>query len=96
MFFRKKETVRFCNNCTHWVPKDFSWDHECKLGKHSSSDGKRAACDEYEEKWELLSAQYYCRDCARWEAAFFGGKCIKEYPHPKGKNTSSCKYFVKG
>ena len=89
------EDVRFCKDCKHWQTKDWNVSSECKLGKKTSSGGNTGACDRCEQSFSLFGGNC-CKDCARWEDSFLSGRCIKKYPTPKGRDSGSCKYFVKG
>ena len=92
-----KENVRFCKDCKHYQSKDWSLNMECKLGKKTSAGGNTGACDRFEQQFSLFGGNYQCKDCARWEDVYFGGRCIKGLPTPKGRNSDACsKYFVKG
>lgn len=88
------EKVRFCKDCKHFKTKDWSVvNNECKLGKKTPSGGSTYACDKYEND---RFVKYYCKDCARWDDKLVWGKCIKDYPTPKGRNSEICIKFVKG
>ena len=69
---------------------------ECRLGKKIPSAGDTPACKSYAKQSTLFTTDYYCKACARWEYRFISGRCIKDYPSPKGKDSDACKYFVKG
>jgi len=91
------EAVRLCKGCKHYQNKDWSiLNYECRLGKKTPSAGDTPACKSYVKQSTLFTTDYYCKDCARWEYRFISGRCIKDYPSPKGKDSDACKYFVKG
>jgi len=95
MFWQEK--VRFCKDCKYFQTKDWSaWNYECKLEKKTPDGGHTAACNRFEQRGGIFEADYYCKDCARWDGNYFREKCIKGYPTPKGRNSEKCDKFVKG